>query len=37
MLTQSPGMIGDIDFRKGLVKSLPGSAALARFVKSRRK
>jgi hypothetical protein len=37
MLMQSPGMIGNVDFRKGFVKSLPGSAALVRFVKSRRK
>ena len=37
MLMQSPNMVGNVDFRKGLVKSLPGSAALVRFVKSRQK
>jgi len=37
MLMQSPRMAGNLDFRKGFVKSLPGSAALVRFVKSRQK
>jgi hypothetical protein len=37
MLMQSPGMMRQLDFQKGLVKSLPGSAVLERFVKSRRK
>ena len=37
LLMQSPGLAANVDFRKGLVKSLPGSAALVRFVKSRRK
>ncbi|MFO1511880.1 MAG: hypothetical protein U1F83_03035 [Verrucomicrobiota bacterium] len=37
MARQSPGIVRHLDFRKGLVKSLPGSAALVRWVKSRRK
>ena len=37
MLIQSPRMAGNLDFRKGFVKSLPGSAALVQFVKSRQK
>ena len=37
MSMQSPGIVRQLDFRKGLVKSLPGSAALVRFVKSRQK
>jgi hypothetical protein len=37
MLVQSPGIVSHLDFKKGLVRSLPGSAALVRFVKSRQK
>jgi hypothetical protein len=37
MLAQSPGIVRRLDFTKGMVKSLPGSVALVRLVKSHRK
>jgi len=37
MALRSPAIVNHVDFRKGLIKSLPGSAALVRLAKSRRK